>query len=367
MTRALVLIVADDAELASRLSAPFEEEYRVEVAESAAAATILLSGEQPLLIILLAELPDADGYDYCATLRDRESSQRAAILLVTPGVADEEEPRALEQGADAALALPLNDAELQSRSGALLRQASRLAGCAEASRQAQAMALQAMTESSQYGCVIRFFREAIACRTHDDLAVAFFEVMRQFGLHAALQLRGGQTMTLSGPGEPSPPLDVETFEALRGAGRLYHFGARTMVNDELVSFLVKNMPLDDEVACGRLKDVVAVLIEGLQAAALAIRRNDLIRLLLEDLKTILADLHQNFGHEDSRVMDALQRLQQTLPEIHSALHFLDLPAEQESYFEGLLDQSVMQTETLVSFLGHLQGRLEQLAVKLRLG
>lgn len=367
MSKAAILIISENLELTDHLSSPLEEGYSVEVAETGAQGVERLEAQVPDLIIIDVELPDAEGFEFCARLRERLGDQPTALLLCLKVGNAEGRARAYEHGADDCLIYPVEATELLAKVGGMIKHCQSLRQLAVANREAQSLAFRSMTESSHYGAVISFFRAAIACTTQDDLAAAFFEVMGQFGLSAALEIRGTQTLTLSASGEPCSTVETEMFRALRDAGRLYHFGARTMVNDQHCSFLVRNMPVDDEVAYGHLKDIVAIIIEGLQSAVLAIRRNDLIRLLFDELKTIIAEVHQNFGKDDSRVAQALSRLQQTLPEVHSSLHFLDLNPEQESYFEDLLDRSVLETETLVSFLNHLQSKLEQLAGRLRLG
>ena len=367
MAKAAILIISENVELSDQLSAPLEEGYTVEVVETGAEGLARLEAQASDLVIIDVELPDAEGFEYCARLRESLTDPHTALLLCLKAAHAEGRARAYENGADDCLIYPVEATELLAKVGGMIKHSQSLWQLAKANREAQSPAFQSMTESSHYGAVISFFRGAIACTTQDDLATAFFEVMGQFGLSAALEMRGTQTLTLSAPGEACTQVETEMFRALREAGRLYHFGARTMVNDQHCSFLVRNMPVHDEVAYGHMKDIVAIIIEGLQAAVLSIRRNDLIRLLFDELKTIIAEVHQNFGKDDSRVAQALSRLQQTLPDVHSSLHFLDLNPEQESYFEELLDRSVLETETLVSFLNHLQGKLEQLAGRLRLG
>jgi len=60
-------------------------------------------------------------------------------------------------------------------------------------------------------------------------------------------------------------MEVELFDVLKNRGRLYNFGPRMIINDSHVSVLIKNMPLDDEIQVGRLRDILAVIIEGFEA------------------------------------------------------------------------------------------------------
>ena len=75
--------------------------------------------------------------------------------------------------------------------------------------------------------------------------------------------------------------------------------------------------------------------------------------IVRRVKTIIAEVHQNFGKTTAVWAQALSRLQQTLPEVQ-LLHFLDSqilnrnpPLERSAGSDY-----VLETETLVSFLNH---------------
>lgn len=366
MSKPLLLTVADEPVFIESVKSLLQTGFDVDISETAADALEFCQASQPAVILLDSDLPDADVLPLCRQLRGLEAVRQSVILLATTVNDPEDRSRAFEYGADEVLAKPLSGDDLTLRLNSLLRLRGDLRDLSESSQQAQSLALQSMTESAMYGAVVGFFRQIITCTTQEQLAEAFFSVMAQFSLNASIQVRVGQKVTWVAPGKEASDTEINLYEALKDSGRLYHFGARTLVNDQLVSFLVKNMPVEDDLAYGRYKDLVAVVIEGLQSSCQAIRRNDLIRLLFEELKTILTDVHANFGRDDSRVMQALSGLQLTLPEIHSSLHFLDLNEEQEAYFESLLNKGLSETETLVSFLRHLQGSLEKLGSRLGL-
>jgi hypothetical protein len=89
-------------------------------------------------------------------------------------------------------------------------------------------------------------------------------------------------LTRSSDGEASP-LELSVLEHLAGMGRLVQFKNRMVINYPEVSLLVRDMPVEDEERCGRLRDHLSMLVEAanvhvesLAMLAAARRRDDLI-------------------------------------------------------------------------------------------
>ena len=58
------------------------------------------------------------------------------------------------------------------------------------------------------------------------------------------------------------PLEASVVDHLAAMERIMQFQTRLSITYEHVSLLVKNMPVDDEDRCGRLRDHLAMLAEG---------------------------------------------------------------------------------------------------------
>ncbi len=116
-----VLLVEDDENLASLVTAYLEQEgYRVVSVGSGAEALRALEREPVRLVVLDLTLPDMDGLDVCRQIRTRSM---VPIVMLT--ARDEETDRlaGLESGADDYIGKPFSPRELVARMNAVLRRA----------------------------------------------------------------------------------------------------------------------------------------------------------------------------------------------------------------------------------------------------
>ena len=115
-----LLIVEDELHLGRALKLNFElEGFEVELAASGKAALRELVKPAPQAIVLDVELPDANGFELCAKLR--EAGIFAPVLMLTVRASAEDRVRGLEAGADDYLPKPFEMSELLARIRALLR------------------------------------------------------------------------------------------------------------------------------------------------------------------------------------------------------------------------------------------------------
>jgi two-component system copper resistance phosphate regulon response regulator CusR len=109
-----LLVVEDEARIAAFLEKGLTAHgYAVEWARNGAEALRLGSGPDVALVILDLKLPDLDGLEVLAGLRERGTTVPVVILSARGGVDDR--VRVLELGADDYLAKPFAFAELLAR------------------------------------------------------------------------------------------------------------------------------------------------------------------------------------------------------------------------------------------------------------
>ncbi|MDC8770071.1 response regulator transcription factor [Roseateles albus] len=120
MSQTQVLIVDDDAELASMLMLLLEAEgWAVQTALNAAEAERRLGMSLPAVVLLDVMLPDASGMDLCR--RWRAAYPGLGILMLTARGDPFDRVLGLELGADDYLAKPFEKRELVARLRALIR------------------------------------------------------------------------------------------------------------------------------------------------------------------------------------------------------------------------------------------------------
>jgi two-component system, OmpR family, phosphate regulon response regulator PhoB len=122
---AKVLVVEDEMPLAEMLEYNLEAEgFRVISAESGEEAELIVSEEEPDLIILDWMLPGVSGIELCRRLRARQETRAIPILMLTARGEESDRIRGLSIGADDYVVKPFSLPELMARVKAILRRAA---------------------------------------------------------------------------------------------------------------------------------------------------------------------------------------------------------------------------------------------------
>ena len=119
-----ILIVEDEADLASTVRFAFEREgFAVRVAHDGAHALIAAAEAVPDLVVLDLMLPDVSGLEVCRRLRAGRETASVPILMLTARTDEIDRVVGFEVGADDYVAKPFSVRELVLRVRALLRRA----------------------------------------------------------------------------------------------------------------------------------------------------------------------------------------------------------------------------------------------------
>jgi two-component system phosphate regulon response regulator PhoB len=121
----LILIVDDEAELASTVGYTFEQEgFATRYADNGKRALeSAVTGQIPDLIVLDLMLPDMSGTEVCRELRRTEATRSTPIIFLTARDNEIDRVVAFELGADDYVSKPFSVRELVLRVRALLRRA----------------------------------------------------------------------------------------------------------------------------------------------------------------------------------------------------------------------------------------------------
>ncbi|KQU83871.1 two-component system response regulator [Ensifer sp. Root31] len=121
MNNALVLIIEDEPDIVDILRRYFErEEFRTVSASDGDTGLSHHMRLKPDLIVLDVKLPDLDGYEILANIRQRGNTP---VIMVTALADDLDKLQALRIGADDYVVKPFNPLEVVARAKAVLRRA----------------------------------------------------------------------------------------------------------------------------------------------------------------------------------------------------------------------------------------------------
>lgn len=119
-----LLIVDDEREILDLLRRYFERRGYVVLAAEDGRSALKLAEKQPDMILLDINLPDIDGLQVCATIREHVS---CPILFLTARVEDSDKVKGFAAGGDDYVVKPFSLEELAARVGAHLRREQRIA------------------------------------------------------------------------------------------------------------------------------------------------------------------------------------------------------------------------------------------------
>ena len=136
---------------------------------------------------------------------------------------------------------------------------------------AKAIALTALRANGELGVVINFLEKSFACKDHIALGQQIFKALRSFGLSSSVQFRIDEgAIDLCDQEFNGQAQEFQFLSRLKDKGRVFDFGEHTIINYAHVSLLVRDMPVDQPDRHGRVKDNLAVLLNGAEACLNAI-------------------------------------------------------------------------------------------------
>lgn len=356
MSELTLLIVDDDVMHCEMVSDMLEGEYHLLTATTSTEAEMLFKEHHPDILLLDINMPGKNGIELCRELK--AGSNEFSVLFVSGYNSLEERLKAYDAGGDDFVSKPFEMKELFAKVHAVAQYQLDKRSLKDQEAFSRTMAFQSMAEASQYGHVLQFFKNIMQATTLDEVAKHFFEMMSNLNLVTSLQFHGREITSFDQVNGVCSPIELNIFELLRGVGRLYDFDNRTILNDRHVSFLIKNMPLDDEVNYGRLRDVTAVIIEGLEAKYLDLERQKALKGILSKVQTIIDTLSSRISGHESKMAAQINSI---VLEIRASFHELELTLEQEDYFTRMIEKSLNEMDTAEEGLSDASEAMKVLA------
>lgn len=161
-------------------------------------------------------------------------------------------------------------------------------------------AMAAMTQASELGVIMGCLRECSACDSLEALGQLGLRTLAALGVHGAICM-------FRPPAEPllvsdRPDLagaELATLLQARGQGRILSQGWQCLLLDEELAILVRDMPEDDPIRAGNLRDhlghVLTMLIpraQTIRAETLAEQRRKRLALTSKVVCEIIADIER---------------------------------------------------------------------------
>ncbi|NIB43454.1 response regulator [Pseudomaricurvus alkylphenolicus] len=256
----------------------------------------------PELVLIDINLPGLDGYQVCEMLKQEVLGPSVPFIFVSGLMERDDILKAYEVGACDYLTKPIKLSELSAKIEKCInsgKEISDLKGQLDAARN---MAFQAMTTSSELGSILQFHELCMGVSDKETLARHLLEFCETFSLSCSVLFTGGKTLYFPVSGVKNE-LERQALELLRAESRIFCWGKRVVFNYQNLSLLVKNMPIEDQVRFGELKDLLCLVLNGVQARLKSMETEGKEEEQRERINSAAANLGQLVVNMEERKVD----------------------------------------------------------------
>jgi len=304
----------------------------------------------PKLIIVRESAPGSDIAVLCKALQENELTSDIPVIALA--LTDDAASRlhAFDMGCDDFLLESVSNEELNARVSRAIF--NKIANEQLKSRivQANQLAFSAMASTSILGVNIQFLLDSAQASNLDELGQLFFRAIKNYGLSCSLQLRseyGEKNMEENGMAKD---LESQLLTSLKDQGRFYDFGRRTIINYGHASILIKNMPVDDSVRYGEIRDNIFALVQGLDTRIKSLdslkkaeQEKALVEKLAFGIKCTMETVDGSLHTIMRRIANVVEEM---ADQLSIAIPSMSLSEVQEKRLEGIVEKAIVDTQVV---------------------
>ncbi|WP_018692140.1 response regulator [Algicola sagamiensis] len=346
MEKNRVLAVDDEPFNLEIMGEILSDQYELQCVDSGEACLKHLELNTPEVILLDVSMPEMDGYEVCRKLKDNPKTSDIPVMFVSARGNLDERIQGYEAGADDYIVKPFAKEELKAKLNGLFNMIDKRLSLEEQVTTATETAFNAMANSSEMGVVIQFVEHCHEIESPEQLAQALMQTLNSFGIKSNIQFRiHGEETNYSLDGACSP-IVVELLSMMRHKGRIYEFAPRLLINYTNVSLLMLNLPMNDPVKVGRLRDHVCFLVGvteqtliSLDTSARLDRKQELLEDTVHKIKDRFEDLVMMINQSHAQNVEVFSKLQR---DFDQHIPGMGLDEDQELYIVKTLDETIQQ-------------------------
>ncbi len=308
-----ILIIDDSTDDIQFVMENLKDEFAVLVATSGQKGLeIAAKDPKPDVILMDVMMPEMDGYETCRLLKANSVTEGIEVIFVSAHDTTKEKLAGYDAGGSDYLIKPVQPEELVQKVNLAISNKEVREETSEQKDMAFKTAMTAMTSAGEQGVVLEFLRHSSSVNTIQELAEMVVSSNAQYELENTVQLRSGNEIFTSGTKSPVPPLEDDLLTRLKDKERIMEYGKRAVFNFGNISLLIKNMPEDDDKR-GRLRDHIAILLEGAETKLSALEMGQQLAQLVVDSNQALQEIES--GQKSYKVVgqkimdDMLQNLE----------------------------------------------------------
>lgn len=346
MTQQYTILAVDDEPFNLEiLEELLEDSYEIKTAENGQICIDTVKALKPDLILMDVNMPVLNGLETCQQLKEDYEVANIPVIFVSALSTTEEKMAGYKAGGEDYITKPFNEDELLAKIELTLKASAAIVEQEKSAAETMNMAMTAMSTAGDVGTALQFSNTSFLCKTADELAQALLETYSAYGLMVTIRYVQGGEVRFYSHSEVINDTEKQIIEAANDKGRFVDFGKRTLMNYERVSVLIKNMPVEDEMKYGRMKDNIGFLGDSTEARAKALDVEVALNQLLTTSKEILTEVDQAYKDNAGKNDAILSHLH---TEMENAFQFLEMKVEDEDRLVSILIEAEDKSKSLYS-------------------
>ena len=240
------------------------------------------------------------------------------------------------------------------------------------------MVMSVIASAGHLGTVLGFLRAGLKIKTPEGLVSALFDVFDSLNIDACVQLRLENRVINRSSNMVITPLEKDLLgRAALMSGRFLEKGTRYIVNFENVSVIIKNMPVEDEMARGDLRDNLMMIIEDTNALSLkvgqmgvdqgaqygAVQSNPSLR---DELLDVVAMMKMVETIESEHKQKSLDLLDDMLLELEASFFNMGITQNQEDSISQIVQGRAKQINGHIEEALHVEQNLAALRERIKI-
>ncbi len=362
MENAKIVVVDGDPVACERCQQVLGDSYQLSILENGQACLDWLEHDTPDLILMEVDLPDINGYELCQRIK-QDLSNPPPVIFISDMHDEADRLRGYDAGGDDYVGKALASRELKAKVVSMLRFVESQRALKHQIDFASSAAMTAMTSMGEMGVLLEQLKRLHSCRTFQALAETVAHGFDSYGLNGVVMLRPGrETIMYASHGDPTP-VEVRAIQHVAGMGRIIQFKSRMSISYAQVTLLFNNMPLEDPDRCGRLRDHLAILAEGVQMQVetlernLVIQKNEMFQNMVQHLGGALQRIDSTQRERQMSINLAIQEMTDALERAYLSVA---LSENQERFMAGIVRSGAERILSLVSAHQDTQQELTQI-------
>ncbi|WP_338365725.1 response regulator [uncultured Pseudoalteromonas sp.] len=269
-------------------------DFELQVATSGPECLAMVEGYMPQVILLDVSMPQMNGYEVCKALKANPNTAHIIVMFVSARGTVEERMEGYSVGAEDYIVKPFGHDELKSKLKNLNQVLIEKQSLEKQVEDATSTAFNAMANSSEMGQIVNYIENIGFINNPQDLGKALIECLQTFDLQSNVEFRHGDTIEHFALSGVCSPIVVELFDMLKNKGRLHEFSHRILVNYEMISLLILNMPDHDPDKHGRIRDHVCFIVSVTEQQLRAIMTKQMLESQQQKLNDVASTVHSKF-------------------------------------------------------------------------